>query len=223
MSRIEAIETPQQNMSPEVFLDIMKHQGILHNRTSEYLAFKMYIDQYRISHNGPISLLEVGSGLGDIGQHLEGIVDTYTGIDTNSSFVSYAKTRFPKLSFHLQNFFLLSMTNIYDIVCVPYTLINLFDFQRQEVLIRKAVTHANLVLIDTILPDTHGIHENVTRVLDESEFCGEFGGIVHFMCEKQLEEIAQSLGVSYLATNFDIPTSFGTFRHSILAFNKTLE
>lgn len=223
MSRTVTSETPQQNMTPEVFLEIMKHQGVLHNRFAEYFAFKIYIDQYRISRIGPVSLLEVGSGLGDIGQHLEGIVDIYIGIDTNDSFVSYAKARFPKLSFHLQNFFLLRMSNVYDIVCAPYTLVNLFDFRRQEVFIRKAVAHANLVLIDTILPDTHGVHENVTRELDESEFGGAFGGAVYFMCERQLEEIAQSLGVVYSSMNFDIPTSFGTFRHSMIAFKKTPE
>ncbi len=164
--------TPQSNMSAKAFERIMKHQGIWGNRSTEASVYRHFIDGYKSKHNPLPLLLEVGSGLGDMAEHLYEMVASYQGIDTNPHFIQEARKRFPHLSFSEQNFFLLPMECKYDVVCVPYTLINLFNFARQEVFIRKALKHGKLVLINTILPDVHEVYQDTTIPPWERRVCG---------------------------------------------------
>ena len=200
------IFTPQIAMSPRVFRGLMNHQGFTGNRSDEVEAFRIHIEEYFRVHERMPSLLEVGSGLGDMAEHFADIVgeEKYQGIDSNRNFVREAKKRFPHLFFTLQNFFLLEESALYDMVCVPYTLLNLFPFEIQALFILKARNHGKVVIIDTVLPDVHGVHDDVTRTLGKEEFGGDTETVAYFMCERRLREICtQDASTSFTCHHYN--------------------
>lgn len=215
--------TPQLHLTANQFRTTMNYQGLSDNRDSEADVYKSCINGYIARSPGSPTLLEVGCGLGDMAEHLSKIVgeSNYHGIDSNSSFVLEARRRLPNLNFSLQNFFMLLMDAQYDIVCIPYTLINLFSFSRQEILLRKALAHGQMVMVHTMLPDVYGVKENTERELQSDEFGTDYNTMAYFMCEASFRAIFTDLKCSNTRRyDHDVRTTRGTYTYTIMVYER---
>ena len=216
--------TPQIRMTSQQFRTTMTHQGFTGNRESEAEVYKYWIDDYKTRKGRSPTLLEVGCGLGDMAEHLSKMVgeDHYHGIDSNPSFVLEARERLPDLRFSLQNFFTLPVdTQQYDIVCIPYTLITLFSFDRQEILLRKALAHGQMVMVHTMLPEIYGEQGDIVKQLKKEEFGTDFEPEAYFRCEASLRAILDALKCSKIQRHdHDVRTSRGVYTYTVMMYRR---
>jgi ubiquinone/menaquinone biosynthesis C-methylase UbiE len=168
-------------MSVETFHATMSKQGLKDNRLDEATAFAEEISL--LGEN--LDLLEVGSGLGDMSVHLSSIpnIKSYRGIDSNRGFIDDAQRRFPRLNFTHGNFFEMPESEKFDVVCVPFTLTNLFQFPLQEKFLKKLIKHGGTVIVDTILPDFFGVCEDTIKHASEDEFADGYSVDAYYFSE----------------------------------------
>ncbi len=202
-NRSNLVDLPQHNLSTRSFSRIYESLGADHPNRQEFGILRGVIAGFQLANKRPkLRVLEIGSGDGRVARHLaneEGV--DYVGIEPHSENVATARAALPGVSFLEGNFFQLSPKERFDIVIVPYTLVNMFPFDRQEVFLRKAVHHAQLFIFDVILPDDFGVAEDTVKHVSSEEFAETgYETTGYYFCKEHLSRILTSAGVNLMKT-----------------------
>jgi tRNA G46 methylase TrmB len=174
---------------------------------------------FELSNNAVsgITLLEVGCGTGRIGIHFSRmeIVRTYVGIDIIPEYLAYFRRQAPHLDIRNKSFFALTAEDHFDVLCVPFTTLHMFDFNAQEVLIRKALTlHADVACFDVLLPDWAGINRRFRNVINHREYTKRF----YAMPMHEYEGLAQALGTKIKTILYQKEGESGPVQHALITF-----
>ena len=162
--------TPQLGLDAYEFEKAYSKQGIAYS-----YEFALLVEQtYRLSQKlgRPISILEVGVGAGRVGAFLYQLpwISNYLGIDTELTCIELCKKRHQNLPVRLQNLLLVSPSQKWDMVIMPYGTFSGIAQNRQEIMFLKMIHHSNYItLIDTMVPEAHGVEGDVVYENDGQE------------------------------------------------------
>jgi len=151
------------------------------SRTTQYVRFDMLIKNTAPDKTTPLTLLDLGCGLGDLYDYLQknGYADiVYTGYDIVPEMIAAARANYPAAEFQVKNFVTDELPE-YDIICASGSLNIIFEQRDKQpeyikTIIRKMYDHSRRACAFNLLNrDTEWMYEQDPRFYyaDKQEIC----------------------------------------------------
>lgn len=207
-----AEETPQITLDGNLYrLAYQAHAQI--DGASELEAYKIFFDRLLKNSKETITILDVGCGDGRFGSKVASLSGIeYTGIDVNESSLALARESYPEIHVTHESIFTLNSNLQFDCICVPGNLFSMFAPSLQIRFLKKLILHCKnggYVLVDTMLPDSHGFGRDLEMEATGEEIGLNFPHWVWYPCKRTISGWLSSLEVSIEWLNYNFATRNG--------------
>jgi SAM-dependent methyltransferase len=225
---------PQAEFGFADFMDLCERHGLL-NPDEEISAFFSAVRSGQTAQaqvNGlPLRVCEIGCGFG---RFYEGLIDAknhpnqlsflYTGVDANPEYIAKFKAKHAGVDVVCRDILSGPCADLgeFDVVVAPYTIIQMFPFEKQSEFLKRLVPMAKsdgFVVVDTINLKLSGLDENTAVDIRLPKVDGTVLEMQGFLATKDwYSSIASSVGLSLVTS---VPYRFGmTSKHEFLVFDK---